>query len=148
MDDVSLQRCSEGRDRNMNYGHGYRPINRSKYGAKKVIIDGQKFDSQKEADRWQELKWMERAGMISNLKRQVHFQLTPPVREPDTYGPRGGRKKGKVILEKAEYVADFTYTDNETEEFIVEDVKGFKTPEYILKKKIFYHLMGIMIHET
>lgn len=132
----------------MNYGHGYRSKGRSKYGSKRVVVDGQKFDSQKEADRWQELKWMERAGMIRDLKRQVHFQLTPPVTEPDTYGPRGGRKKGKVILEKAEYVADFTYTDNDTDEYIVEDVKGFKTPEYILKKKMLYHLRGLMIHET
>lgn len=131
----------------MNFGHGYKP-SRSKYGAKKVTIDGQKFDSRKEAERWQELKWMERAGMISNLKRQVHFQLTPAYREPDTFGPRGGRKKGKLIVDKSEYVADFTYTDNETEKFIVEDVKGYKTPEYILKKKVLYHTRGILIHET
>lgn len=132
----------------MNYGHGYRAKNRSKYGSKRVVIDGQKFDSQKEADRWQELKWMERAGMISGLERQVHFQLTPAVYGPDIIGPRGGRKKGKVILEKSEYIADFCYTDNETEKYIVEDVKGYKTAEYILKKKMLYHLRGIMIHET
>ena len=91
---------------------------------------------------------MERAGMISGLERQVHFQLTPTVYGPDVIDPKGGRKKGKVILAKSEYIADFCYTDNETEKYIVEDVKGYKTPEYILKKKMLYHLRGIMIHET
>jgi hypothetical protein len=132
----------------MNYGHGYKPKGRTKYGAKKVKIGGQKFDSQKEADRWQDLKWMERAGLIRDLKRQVHFQLTPTVREPDTFGPRGGRKLGKVILPSSEYVADFTYIETSTEKFIVEDVKGYKTPEYMLKKKFLYHLRGILIYET
>lgn len=133
----------------MNYGHGYRPNRRNKYGAKRTItVDGLKFDSQKEADRWQELKWMAQAGMIRDLKRQVRFQLTPTVREPDTIGPKGGVKKGRVILEKSEYIADFTYIDTATEDYIVEDAKGYKTPEYNLKKKFLYHTRGILIHET
>lgn len=132
----------------MNYGHGYRPRKRNKYHNHK----GNGFDSQKEENRYYELKLMERAGLIRDLQRQVHFQLTPTVREPDTIGPRGGRKPGKVILEKSEYIADFTYTDNETERFIVEDVKGYRGGEayktFMLKKKFLYHTRGILIHET
>lgn len=86
--------------------------------------------------------------MIRDLQRQVHFQLTPTYREPDTIGPRGGVKKGKVIIDKSEYIADFCYVDTKTGEYIVEDVKGYKTPDYVLKKKFLYHLRGIMIHET
>lgn len=132
----------------MGYGRRYKPKGGSKYRAKKVTIGGETFDSQKEYNRWQELKIMQRAGIIRDLQRQVHFQLTPVVREPDTVGPRGGVKKGKVILERSEYIADFCYIDTATEEYIVEDVKGFKTPEYTLKKKFLYHERGILIHET
>lgn len=132
----------------MNYGHGYKPRGRTKYGAKKVTVNGQKFDSKKEADRYYALRLLEKGGIISDLKRQVHFQLTPTVRAPDTVGPRGGRKPGKVILPASEYVADFCYIDTRTGKFIVEDVKGFKTPEYMLKKKFLYHLRGILIYET
>lgn len=129
-------------------GYGYRKKGRNKYGAKKTYIGNEKFDSQREANRYYELRIMEKAGIIQNLKRQVPFELTPTVREPDTIGPRGGVKKGKVILEKSDYIADFTYTDTATGKFIVEDVKGYKTPEYILKKKFLYQLKGILIHET
>ena len=125
----------------MNYGHGYRS-KRNKFNNHK----GGGFDSDQEKRRYHELLLLERAGIIHGLKRQVHFQLTPTVREPDTYGPRGGKKQGKVILQKSEYIADFTYYQGE--DFIVEDVKGMRTPEYILKKKMLYHLKGIMIHET
>ena len=123
----------------MNYGHGYP----AKYRNKKT--NG--FDSKREYERYQELKLMERVGLIHGLKRQVHFELTPQVREPDTYGPKGGRRKGKVILERSEYIADFTYT-TQNGEFIVEDVKGYRTAEYILKKKFLYAKKGILIHET
>ena len=132
----------------MNIGHGYKPKRQNKYGARKITVDGAKFDSKKEAERWQTLKWMEKAGLIRDLQRQVHFQLTPQVREPDTIGPRGGVKKGKVILEKAEYIADFTYIETDSGKFVVEDTKGWKTPEYILKKKMLYHLRGILIYES
>ena len=119
---------------------------RNKYNNRK----GGGFDSQKEMDRYHELLLMERAGIIHGLKRQVPFQLTPTVRKPDVIGPRGGRKPGKVILNKSEYIADFTYYQGE--DFIVEDVKGYRDGaayrEFMLKKKMLYHLRGILIHET
>ena len=65
-----------------NYKH------KSKYGAKKVEIDGIIFDSKKEGRRYQELKMLQKAGEISNLQRQVKYILIPAQREPDTEGPR------------------------------------------------------------
>lgn len=131
----------------MNYGHGYSP-NRSKYGAKKVYYNGERFDSKKELNRYKELLLIQKAGRIFGLERQVKFELTPTVRGPERIGPRGGRKPGKVILDSASYVADFTYYRSDTGEFVVEDCKGFKTPDYILKKKFLYFLRGILIYET
>lgn len=131
----------------MNYGHGYSP-NRSKYGAKKVYYNGERFDSKKELNRYKELLMIQKAGRIFGLERQVKFELTPTVRGPERIGPRGGQKPGKVILDAASYVADFTYYRSDTGEFVVEDCKGFKTPDYILKKKFLYFLRGILIYET
>ena len=132
----------------MNYGHGYRQPRRNKYGAEK----GGGFDSQKERARYQELLLMQKAGKIADLERQVSFQLTPTVRGPETIGPRGGRKQGKVILKGSAYVADFVYTDLETGEYIVEDVKGYKGGEayrlFTVKKKFFYRIYGILIREV
>ena len=131
----------------MNYGHGYSPKN-SKYGAKKVYYNGERFDSKKELNRYKELLMIQKAGRIFGLDRQVKFELTPTVRGPERISPRGGRKPGKVILDAASYVADFTYYRSDTGEFVVEDCKGFKTPDYILKKKFLYYLRGILIYET
>ena len=119
-------------------------MRRLKYGNSKTC-DG--FDSRKEARRYQELLIMERAGQIRDLQRQVHFELTPTIREPDIIGPRGGRKPGKVIEHKSEYIADFTYYRADGS-FVVEDCKGFRTKDYILKRKVMLHLKGIRIYET
>lgn len=107
----------------------------SKYHAKKVTVDGITFDSQKEAARWSELKLMERAGLIQNLQRQVKFELTPTFKKP-----------GERTERASSYKADFVYTqDGET---IVEDVKGFKTEAYKLKRKLMIEKYGIWIRET
>lgn len=119
---------------------------RSKYGAKKVTIDGEVFDSRKEANRWRELKLLERAGEIRDLKRQVKFTLIEAQREPDSLGPKGGIKRGKIIEREAAYIADFTYYEGS--KFIVEDSKGVRTPEYILKRKLLLDRYGIRIRET
>lgn len=100
----------------------------SKYGARRTLIDGELFDSQKEARRWQELKLNEQAGIISNLRRQVPFNL-------DVNRQRIAR-----------YVCDFAYIENGKE--IYEDVKGVLTPVYRLKKKMMKALHGIEILET
>ena len=126
--------------------------NKSKYGAKKQTItnsDGSviTFDSKKEMQRFVELRYMEQAGLISDLQRQVKFVLIPAQREPDTVGKRGGVKKGKTIEKEVSYIADFTYTDKEGR-FIVEDVKGMRTPEYIIKRKMMLYFHKIRIKEV
>lgn len=118
----------------------------SKYNNKKVEFEGMSFDSKKEAQRFLELKLLERAGEISDLERQVKFVLIPAQREPDTIGARGGIKKGKLLEREAAYIADFVYTDREGRK-IVEDTKGVKTPEYILKRKLMLEKYGIKIRE-
>lgn len=133
----------------MNYGHGY--SNRrsaGKYNAKKTKVDGIVFDSLKEANRYKELRLLQRAGEIAGLEMQYKFEIIPEHREADTIGPRGGRKKGKIIEPARYYVADFYYMNCETGEWIVEDVKGFKTPEYKLKKALMYDRYRIRIRET
>ena len=121
----------------------------SKYHAKKVVIDGQVFDSGKEASRWRELCLLEKAGFIRGLQRQVKYLLIPEYREADITGPRGGIRRGKLIEGAAYYVADFVYIEREApDELVVEDVKGFRTKEYILKWKLMLHKYGIRIRET
>ena len=106
-------------------------MRKNKYGAKKVTLpDGQKFDSQKEYHRWCELKLLERAGKISDLKRQVSFELIP-------------KQEGERACS---YVADFTYLEDG--KLVVEDCKGFKTEVYKIKKKLMLWVHGIRIRET
>lgn len=89
---------------------------------------------------------LEKAGAITDLKRQVEFVLIPAQREPDTFGKRGGIIKGKTIEQKCSYVADFVYTENGKQ--VVEDTKGFKTKDYILKRKMMLYFHGIRIKEV
>lgn len=118
-----------------------------KYNAKKVQYDGITFDSKKEYRRYLELKALEKAGIIKNLERQVKYTLIPAQREPDTIGSRGGVKKGKLIERECSYYADFVYTIKETGETVVEDVKGMRTPEYKIKRKLMLYIHNIKIKE-
>lgn len=120
--------------------------NRSKYHSRKVVVNGITFDSRKEARRYGELLLLERAGAITDLKRQVEFVLLPAQREPDTIGKRGGVIKGKTIELAVKYVADFVYTENG--KTVVEDTKGFCTKDYILKRKMMLYFHGIRIKEV
>ena len=128
-------------------GHGYR-ASRSKYGAKRQDVGGERFDSAKEARRWQQLQIMERAGKINSLQRQVKYMILPEHREPDTRGPRGGIRKGRIIERARYYVADFVYYDVDARCAVVEDCKGFRTETYTLKKAMMYDRYGIRIRET
>ena len=119
----------------------------SKYRSKKIRLpDGVVFDSQKEYARWCELKLLARAGKIKDLQRQVKFVLIPAQYEPDTIGKRGGVKRGKLIEREISYVADFCYIENGNP--VVEDSKGFRTPEYKMKRKMMLYFHGIRIKET
>ncbi|HCC04015.1 MAG TPA: hypothetical protein DEP51_04065 [Clostridiales bacterium] len=97
----------------------------SKYKAKKTEVDGIKFDSQKEANRYLDLLVLQRAGLIQDLHRQVKFELQPSY-----------KKNGKTIR-PIYYVADFVYYDTFKGQKIVEDTKGYRTEIYKLKKKLF-----------
>lgn len=104
---------------------------KSKYGAVKTEIDGIMFDSKHEAKRYQELRLLEQAGEITNLRLQVPFELIPKS------------KHGMPIR----YIADFTYND-QSGQLIVEDAKGVKTPVYRLKRRIMAEIYNIEIKET
>ena len=110
--------------------------NWTKYNNKKVTVNGQVFDSKKEANRYQELLLLEKAGVIKNLSRQVKFVLIPSQRD----------ESGKLIERECSYKADFTY--EEGIKTVVEDVKGFRTKEYIIKRKLLLYQYGIRIREV
>ncbi len=115
---------------------------RSKYGNRR----SEGFDSKKEERRFYELQLLERAGKIQRLTRQVKYVLIETQREPDTVGPRGGVKRGELIEKECSYIADFVYErDGKT---IVEDCKGFRTKEYVIKRKLMLKNYGIRIYET
>lgn len=122
--------------------------NNKKYSNQKTTIDGITFDSKKEADRYCELCFLQRAGLISNLELQKKFELIPAQYEYfERYGKNGQRlKDGKNCLEQSiTYVADFVYTENG--KTVVEDTKGMKTKEYIIKRKLMLYIHGIRIKE-
>ena len=120
----------------------------AKYNNKKVYVNGIKFDSHKEMNRFLVLKDMQEKGLISDLQTQAKFVLIPAQFEPDKVGVKGGKIKGKLIERECAYYADFTYFDNRTGETVVEDTKGFKTPEYKLKRKLMLYVHGIRIKEV
>ena len=97
----------------------------NKFGNKIVYVDGMKFDSEFENQRWEDLKNMQRAKEIKNLRRQVKFELQPSYIKNDK------------VIQPINYVADFVYYDINKRGFIIEDTKGYKTEIYKLKKKIF-----------
>ena len=124
---------------------------RHKYGNKKITADGQVFDSKKEFKRWCELSLLERAGEITHLQRQVPFLLIPEQRAPSTEvykrGPRAGQPKPGPVLERnVTYIADFIYEENG--KAVVEDTKGLRTKEYVIKRKLMLYRYGIQIKET
>lgn len=120
-------------------------MRRRKYGSRKVKYDGHIFDSKKEMHRYIELKHLERIGAISDLELQKPFELVPAQREQSTLTKRGKEKKGKVIEKSIKYVADFVYKQNG--ELVVEDTKGVRTTDYIIKRKLMLYFHGIRIRE-
>lgn len=97
----------------------------SKYHSKKARCSaGHIHDSKKEAMRCNELMLLEKSGEIKSLRQQVRFELIPPAKYTDMPNERA-----------CVYIADFVYTQGDV--IFVEDTKGFKTPEYIIKRKLF-----------
>jgi hypothetical protein len=99
----------------------------SKYRNVKTVVDGVKFDSKREAERYQQLKLWVRAGGIVDLNLQVPFILAPSV-------VIDGRKRPAL-----KYIADFTYIDCISRQMVIEDVKGRITEGYRIKR----HLMAV-----
>lgn len=118
----------------------------NKYKSHKTSANGVIFDSKKEYNRYIELTLLSRSGAIKGLKRQVKFELIPAQYEPDIINSRGKVKKGKLIERAVSYIADFVYTD-ENGKMVVEDTKGFRTKDYIIKRKLLLYIHGIRIKE-
>ena len=121
------------------------------YNVKTRTSDGNVFDSGKEARRWEQLLLLQKAGKITELRRQVAYELIPAQYETyPRYSKKGDRlKDGQRLLErKVDYVADFVYTDAETGQTIVEDSKGMRTKDYILKRKLMLAVHSIRIKEV
>lgn len=120
-----------------------------KYGNRKITVDGITFDSRREASRYQELCMLQRAGKITDLELQKRFELIPAQYEAFArYGKRGQRlKDGQRCVEKSVvYVADFCYKqDGKT---VVEDTKGVRTTDYVIKRKLMRWVHGIKIMEV
>lgn len=106
-----------------------------KYNNRKLCVDGIKFDSAREANRWWELRMLEQAGEITDLARQVKYELIP------------AQYKDKKCIERGvSYIADFVYVMSG--KTIVEDVKGCRTKEYIIKRKLMLWVHGIRVREV
>ena len=106
----------------------------TKYRNRKIKTPDGEFDSVREHSRWVELQILEKAGLISGLKRQVKFELIP------------SQKEGKKTVERSvSYVADFVYRENG--KTVVEDAKGVRTPEYIIKRKLMLWVHKIKVVE-
>ncbi len=114
----------------------------SKYHNVKITIDGQAFDSKREADRWIVLKVLEKTGAIRNLQRQVSFPLYAAVLNTSV----------PANAQIAIYIADFVYDEyiagHDRWEQVVEDAKGMKTQMYRLKQKWLFFQQGITIREV
>lgn len=111
----------------------WRYIRTNKYGNKKIEVGGMKFDSNKEYNRYRELKIMELAGEIKELETQKEFLLIPK---------QAGERK-------VTYKADFCYKTKDGE-LVVEDVKSEATRKdkaYIIKRKLMLYMHGIKVQE-
>lgn len=126
---------------------------RPKYGNKVLNVDGQKYDSKKEYYYWLFLQDRQKKGEITNLRRQVAFEIIPEVTEE--YVKHFVRKpdevRTKVVQPAVHYMADFVYTDTKTGQEEVVDVKSEATRKnnvYILKKKMMRAFKHIVIVEV
>lgn len=112
-----------------------------KYNNKKVVVNGITYDSKKEYQRHCDLMLMEKAGLISDLQRQVKYELIPTQ-----------RIGGKVVERPISYIADFVYRKDGG--WVVEDVKGYRDPssagyaKFVLKRKMMLWIHGIRITEV
>lgn len=120
---------------------------RNKYHAKKVVLDGISFDSKKEGEYYLHLKQLEQQGKIADLRRQVPYELLPPIYKEEVVHLKTKDKTVRKLVQRAvTYIADFVYNENGEEKVV--DTKGMRLPDYILKKKMMLSLKGINIIEV
>lgn len=110
-----------------------------KYGARRTKVGDLTFDSAQEARRWKELTALQAKGHIRGLRRQVKYELIPTQK---------AEWKGDRTERPVAYVADFVYTVASTGMEVVEDSKGMRTPDYVIKRKLMRYMHGIRILET
>ena len=109
----------------------------NKYRNKKTEVDGILFDSLAEANHYGTLRMLEHNGEIRDLRLQVPYVLISGQRWSD------GKKHRDTV-----YKADFVYVDCETGETVVDDVKGFKTEAYKIKRELMKDRYGIEVQEV
>lgn len=131
---VKAQLRREGRLGEFGLGGSGESGKKSKYGNRVTYVNEVKFDSAREAERYQVLMIRLGAGEIEKLKLQPEFTITESYRMPD------GR-----LVKAQRYRADFSYVVKDTGEYVVEDVKteGTKTRVFINKAKMIYEKYGI-----
>ena len=108
----------------------------TKYHSRKTVLDGITFDSKREAARYRDLSLLLRAGEISDLRCQVKYTLIPSQKKPS-----GGTERPIT------YTADFVYKDKDGTE-VVEDAKGMRTQQYIMRRKMMLYVYGIEVKEV
>ena len=122
----------------------------TKYHSRKVTRNGETFDSIKEYRRFCELSLLERAGTITDLRRQIEFELIPAQWETvERYSDKTGKRLTdgrRCVEQKCSYFADFVYSKDG--QMVVEDTKGVKTKDYIIKRKLMLWVHGIKIQEV
>ncbi len=115
------------------------PVKKPKYGNQPQEVNGEKYRSKRELTRHRELLMLQAAGKIENLRREVPFVLVPTQRKLDGKAERG------VV-----YMADFVYDHFPLgfRQLCVEDAKGVRTKEYVIKRKLMLAKHGIEIVEV
>ena len=108
----------------------------TKYHSHPAVVNGIKFDSRREARRYQQLQLLLKAGEITQLQMQKKYTLIPAQKKPS-----GGTERAVT------YTADFVYRDKEGNE-VVEDAKGIKTQQYIIRRKLMLYAHGIEVKEV
>lgn len=139
---VDKHKCTFTEDECPAYIRSIETVNEptNKYQAQKCEFNGEKFDSRKELAHYLELRLLERSGEITDLRRQVKFELIPAQKD----------EKGKCLERAVTYIADFVYKDKQGIT-VVEDVKGYKEggaySVFTIKRKLMLYFHGIRIKE-
>lgn len=118
-----------------------------KFNNKKMTTPDGEFDSKGEWERWLFLKEAVKNGQISDLRRQVKYILIPTQYRTEIVHLKTKDKEVQRVAEREiTYTADFVYEKGG--EKVVEDFKGMRTKDYLIKRKLMLYLFGIAIREV